>query len=98
MRPTYPVDSVCGRVRLDVVACCFHDRSHDDKQQHAEEAFDAAPNVKNLGDEEVANTSRDRSNDADNRCQSVFTERRGNVWVEIGLHGGEQRFDKLGEI
>ena len=74
MRPTYPVDSVRGCVCLDVVACRFHDRSNNDKQQHTEEAFDATPDVKKLGNEEVANTSRDRSNDADDGSQSVFAE------------------------
>ena len=89
MKSTYPVDSVCGCISLDVVACRFHDRSHDDKQQHAEETLDTAPDIENLGDEEVANTTRDRSNDADDRCQSVLAERRSNVWVEVGLYGGE---------
>ena len=98
MHPTYPVDSVRRCVRLDVVACCFHDRSNDDEQQHAEEALDTAPDIKNLCDEKVANTAGDRSNDADDRSQTVFAERRGNVWVEVGLYGGKQRFDELGEI
>jgi hypothetical protein len=80
------------------VACCFHNRSNDNKQQHAEEAFDSAPDVENLCDEEVANTASDRSNDADDGSQSVFSERRGDVWVEVGLYGGEQRLDELGEI
>jgi len=98
MRPTYPVDSVRSCVCLDVVACRFHDRSNDNKQQHTEETFDTAPDIENFCDEEVANTAGDRSNDADDRSQSVFAERRGNVWVEVGLYGGEQRFDELGEI
>lgn len=80
------------------MACSFHDRSNDNKQQHAEEAFDTAPNVEDLRYEEVANTAGDRSNDADDRSQTVFAERRGNVWVEVGLYGGKQRFDELGEI
>jgi hypothetical protein len=74
MYPTYPVDSVRRCVCLDVVACRFHDRSNDDKQQHAEEAFDTTPDVKNLCDEEIANTAGDRSNDTDDGGQSVFAE------------------------
>jgi hypothetical protein len=81
MLPTYPVDSVCGCISLDIVACCLHDRSHDDKQQHAEEAFDTTPDIKDLRNKEVANTARDRSDDADDSGQSVFAERRGDVWV-----------------
>lgn len=90
MQSTHPVHCVCGRISLDVVARSLHDRSHDDKQQHAEEAFDTAPNVKDLGNEEVENTARDRSNDADDGGQSMFAERRGDIWVEVGLYGGEQ--------
>lgn len=88
--PTYPVDGVCGCISLDVVTRCFHDRSHNDKQQHAEETFDATPDVKDLRDKEVANTARDRSNDADDGSQSVLAERRGDVWVEVGLDSREQ--------
>ena len=88
-RITYPVNSVCSCVRFDVVACCFHDRSHDDEQQHAEEAFDTAPDVENLGDEQVTNTTCDRSNDADDGGQSMFAERRSDVWVEVGLNRRE---------
>ena len=88
--PTHPVDSVCGCVSLDVVARRFHDRSNDNKQQHAEEAFNTTPDVENLGDEEITNTARDRSNDADDGSQSVLAERRGDVWVEVGLDSREQ--------
>jgi hypothetical protein len=79
--PTDPVYGVRCSVRFDVVARCLHDRSHDDKQQHAEEAFDTAPDVENLGNEKIADTACDRSDDADDCCQSMCVERRGDVRV-----------------
>jgi hypothetical protein len=84
--PTDPVDRIRRSVRFDVVARRLHDRSHDDKEQHAEEAFDTAPDVENFGDEQIADTTCDRSDDTDDCCQSMCIEGGGDIRVQVGLN------------
>lgn len=82
-----PVDGVGGSVRLDVLAGRFHDGADDNQTQHAEEALDTTPDVENLGDEEVAYTACDRSDNADYGGQAVLVKVGRDVWVQVALDG-----------
>lgn len=82
-----PVDGVGGSVRLDVLAGRFHYGADDNQTQHAEEALDTTPDVEDLGDEQIAYTACDRSDDADYGRQSVLVKVGCDVWVQVALDG-----------
>lgn len=52
--PVYRVGCCVGP---DVVAGGFHDEADDYQKEHEEEAFNTAPDVDQLGDKEVADST-----------------------------------------
>lgn len=59
-----PVEGVGGGVHLDVVGGGLHDHANGYKEEHEQETFDAAPDINDLGNSQVANASHDGGDNA----------------------------------
>lgn len=82
---TDPVEGVGCGVHFDVVGGGLHDHADGYKEEHEEETFDAAPDVDDLGNGQVANASHDGSDNAGGGQETVLAEGRGDVGDETAL-------------
>lgn len=93
-----PVDGVGSGVHLDVDTRSLHDHTEDDEEKHEQETFDTAPDVDQLGDEQVADTAKDGSHDAGGTQKSMLRKGACNVRDKGALNGLEKTVDEADEI
>lgn len=93
-----PVDGGSRSVHLDAVAGGHENHTDNDEKDHEDEALDTTPDVDDLGNGKLADTTDKGRNDAGRRQKTVLGECRGDIGSERALDGQEERVDEADKV
>lgn len=93
-----PVEGVRGGVHLDVDAGGLHDHADDGEEEHDEEALAAAPDVDDLGNGQVPDTTEDGGDNAGGGEEAVLGKGGCHIGDEVALYVLQQRVSEADEV
>lgn len=90
-----PVEDLGSSVGLDTVTSSHHDETNGQAEKHGAETLRTTPDIEDLGERELEQTTDQAGHDAGGGRQGVEVEGTGNVRVETGGHAGLEGIDEV---
>jgi hypothetical protein len=89
-----PVEYLCGGVGLHVLACGHHDEADGHERDHDSETLRSAPDVENLGEGKLEETSDNVGHDVGSGSERMLVEAASNIRRELEAHPLLHRVDE----